>query len=128
MVLTTHDRELPKCVTFLYEELYICPKICGFQTHISSVVASTCKTDCSDNLILIRNVSLMICRVLSTGILVKRMMSKLTQLCRDWRFTDFYNCKKWPEFLTNIQFFQLDDSESYGKNLSWHNMEINTLL
>jgi hypothetical protein len=61
------------------------------------MMASTCKTDRSTNVSLLWSLFLMTCRALSTGILVKRQtISKLMMVSRDWRFTDFDNCMKWP--------------------------------
>jgi hypothetical protein len=35
----------------------------------------------------------------SPGTLVKRLMSKLTRISRDWRLTTLSNCMKWGKFL-----------------------------
>jgi hypothetical protein len=47
--------------------------------------------------------------------LVKRLTtSKLTRVSRGWRFTDFNNCMKWPEF-----FMKDSDFPVRGLSILW---------
>jgi hypothetical protein len=85
---------------FLLEEL-IHLKICGSQANLKELHDGfDYKTDYSGSMPSLCRFFLMTCRVLSTGILVKRpKTSKVMRVSKEQMFTDINNCTKWLEFL-----------------------------
>jgi hypothetical protein len=76
---------------------YVVPK----QISSSSMMAAIFETDGSADMPSLWSLFLPTFRASTTGTSVRRLTtSKLTRVSGDWRFTDFKNCKKWPEFFT----------------------------
>jgi hypothetical protein len=82
VVIVGSQRDSHNHAIFLLEELIIHLKECGSETNFSSsVMASTCKTDCSASVLSLRSLFLMTNRAWSIGTLVKRLKtSKLTRV------------------------------------------------